>query len=191
LAIDDIVFLVGLPIGEEYAKLQGDVMIVVGYQYRLGRGLPPAPVGRDEYRRKILGTRDLTGSTVGPVSADAWQTASTPEKENELLVAEAMFGILGGTFRSFIAWLYGLPFLLLGLAVALSEVYPRWLGCVDVVAGAGAVVAGTTLFLNVPLVPFPLLFGGFVIPLNFWLAVIGLLMWRRAALPPRHPANKR
>ena len=123
--------------------------------------------------------------------ADAWQAASAPEKEDELLVAEAMFGILGGTFRSYIAWLYGLPFLLLGLAVALSEEYPRWLGWVAAVAGAGAVVAGTTLFLDVPLVPFPLLFGGFVIPLNIWLAVIGLLMWRRAALPTRHPANKR
>jgi hypothetical protein len=124
-------------------------------------------------------------------SADAWQTSSTPEKENKLLVAEAVFGILGETFRSFIAWLYGLPYLLLGLAVALSDEYPRWWGWVAVVAGAGAVVAGTTLFLDVPLVPFPLLFGGFVIPLNIWLAVIGLLMWRRAALPPQHSANKR
>jgi len=34
------------------------------------------------------------------------------------------------------------------------------------VAGVGAVVAGTTLFLDVPHVPFPLLFGGFIIPLN-------------------------
>jgi hypothetical protein len=123
--------------------------------------------------------------------ADAWQAASAPEKEDELLVAEAMFGILGGTFRSFIAWLYGLPYLLLGLAVALSDEYPRWLGWVAAAAGAGAVVAGTTLFLDVPFVTFPLLFGGFVIPLNIWLAVMGLLMWRRAALTPRHQANKR
>lgn len=114
--------------------------------------------------------------------ADAWQAAAAPQKEDKLLVAEAMFGILGGTFRSFIAWLYGLPYLLLGLAVALSDEYPRWLGWGAVAAGAGAVVAGTTLFLDVPLVPFPLLFGGFVIPLNIWLAVIGLLMWRRAGL---------
>ena len=37
-----------------------------------------------------------------------------------------------------------------------------------------------TLFLDVPHVPFPLLFGGFIIPLNIWLAVIGLPMWCRA-----------
>jgi hypothetical protein len=123
--------------------------------------------------------------------ADAWEAASASEKDDKLLVAEAMFGILGGTFRSFIAWLYGLPYLLLGLAVALSDEYPRWLGWVAAVGGVGAVVAGTALFLDVPLVPFPLLFGGFVIPLNTWLAVIGLLMWRRAGLPLRHPVNKR
>ena len=39
--------------------------------------------------------------------ADAWEGASIPEKEDKLLVAEGMVGILGGTFRSFIAWLYG------------------------------------------------------------------------------------
>ena len=43
--------------------------------------------------------------------------------------------------------------------------------------GAGAVVAGKTLFVDVPLVPFPLLFGGLVIPLNIWLAATGLLMF--------------
>jgi len=42
-APEDLVFLVGLPPGEEYVKLQGDIMRVVGYQYRLGRGLVPAP----------------------------------------------------------------------------------------------------------------------------------------------------
>jgi hypothetical protein len=112
-------------------------------------------------------------------AAEVWQAASGPEKEARLLVAEAVFSLLGGTFRSFIAWLFGLPFLLLGLAVALSGQYPRWLGWGAAAAGAGAVVAGTTLFLDLNLVPFPLLFGGFVIPLNVWLTVIGVLMWRR------------
>jgi hypothetical protein len=148
----------------------------VALAYSLSRG-PSWLLGRMAVLAVVIGAVDysIDGYELKNV-ADAWQAASAPEKEDKLLVAEAMFGILGGTFRSFIAWLYGLPYLLLGLAVALSDEYPRWLGWVAAVAGAGAVIAGTTLFLDVPLVPFPLLFGGFVIPLNIWLAVIGLLM---------------
>ncbi|MGH7448455.1 MAG: hypothetical protein ACREK1_09235, partial [Longimicrobiales bacterium] len=112
-------------------------------------------------------------------AADAWAAASGAEKEVRLRVAEAVLSPLGGTFRSFIAWLYGLPYLLLGLAVALSGQYPRWLGWVAATAGAGAVFTGTTLFLELNLVPMPVLFGAFVIPLNIWLAVVGVLMWRR------------
>lgn len=119
--------------------------------------------------------------------ADAWQAATGPEKADKILVAEALFGITGGLFRSWIAWLYGLPFLLMGLAVALGRGYPRWLGWVATVAGSGALVTGTTMFLGVNFVPFPLLYGGFVIPLSLWLAVMGLLMWRRTqTIKPIH-----
>lgn len=112
--------------------------------------------------------------------ADAWLAAAGTEKADKLLVAEALLGVTGGMFRSWIAWLYGLPYLLMGLAVALGRGYPRWLGWVAVLAGTGALVTGTTLFLGVNLVPFPLLYGGFVMPLTIWLAVIGVLMGRRA-----------
>ncbi len=112
--------------------------------------------------------------------AAAWEAATGSEKADILLVAEALFGITGGLFRSFIALLYGLPFLLMGLAVALGRGYPRWLGWVAAVAGGGALMTGTTMFLGVNLVPFPLLYGGFVVPLLIWLAVMGPLMWRRA-----------
>ena len=46
--------------------------------------------------------------------------------------------------------------------------------------GAGALLAGTSRFLGFELVPYPLLYGGFVIPLSIWLAAMGILMWRRA-----------
>jgi hypothetical protein len=48
-----------------------------------------------------------------------------------------------------------------------------------VVAGCGALLAGTTRFLGFGFVPYPLLYGGFVIPLSLWLAAMGVLMWRR------------
>jgi hypothetical protein len=116
---------------------------------------------------------------VGKEVADAWAAAAGAEKGVRLLVAEAALSPLGGTFRSFIAWLFGLPFLLMGSAVAASGRYPRWLGWPAAAAGAGALVAGTTLFLDLNLVPFPVLFGACVIPLNLWLAVMGVLVWRR------------
>lgn len=114
--------------------------------------------------------------------ADAWLAAPAPEAQVQLRMAEVMLAITGGLFHSFVAWMLGLPYVLLGTAIVLGRGYPRWLGWVAVVAGSGALLAGTTRFLGVNLVPYPLLYGGFVLPLNVWLAAIGVLMWRRARI---------
>ena len=112
--------------------------------------------------------------------ADAWLVASGTDTEVNLRMAEVMLAITGGLFHSFVAWMLGLPYVLLGAAIVLGSGYPRWLGWVAVVAGTGALLAGTTRFLGIGLVPYPLLYGGFVIPLSIWLAALGGLMWRRA-----------
>lgn len=112
--------------------------------------------------------------------ADAWAVASGPEREARLLVGEALLGVSGGLFLSFLAWLIGLPYVLIGLAVARDDAFPPWLGWTAVAAGAGALMSGTTRFLGLELVPFPVIFGGFVIPLTLWLAAMGVIMWRRA-----------
>lgn len=112
--------------------------------------------------------------------ADAWREASGTDAEVKLRMAEIMLAITGGLFHNFVAWMLGLPYVLLGAAVVLGRCYPRWLGWVAVVAGSGALLAGTTRFLGFGLVPYPLLYGGFVIPLSLWLAAMGVLMWRRA-----------
>jgi hypothetical protein len=112
--------------------------------------------------------------------ADAWLAAPATDTEASLRIAEVMLAITGGLFHSFVAWMLGLPYLLLGAAIVLGGVYPRWLGWVAVLAGSGALLAGTTRFLGIGLVPYPLLYGGFVIPLSLWLAAVGVLMWRRA-----------
>lgn len=116
--------------------------------------------------------------------ADAWHAAPEAEAATHLQLADVMLTITGGLFHSFVAWMLGLPYVLLGAAVALDRSYPRWLGAIAVVAGAGALFAGATRFLGFDVVPFPLLYGGFVIPLCLWLATMGILMWRRA----RHDA---
>jgi hypothetical protein len=111
--------------------------------------------------------------------ADAWIAAPVTDREVHLWMADVMLAITGGLFHSFVAWMLGLPYVLLGVAIVLGRGYPRWLGWVAVVAGSGALLAGTTRFLGVGLVPYPLLYGGFVIPLSIWTAAMGVLMWRR------------
>ena len=107
------------------------------------------------------------------------------EKENLVLMAKTMLGISGGLFHSFVAWLLGLPFLLLGVAVLVDRKYPAWTGWIAAIAGAGALISGATRFLGIELGPFPLLFGGFVFPLNLWLVGMGISLWRTAADTPR------
>jgi hypothetical protein len=112
--------------------------------------------------------------------ADAWAAAPAANMEVHRRTADVMLTITGGLFHSFVAWMLGLPYVLLGAAVVLGNGYPKSLGWVAVVGGSGAVLAGTTRFLGFGLVPYPLLYGGFVIPLTLWLATMGVFMWRRA-----------
>ena len=83
----------------------------------------------------------------------------------------------------------GATFILFGLAVALSDVYPRWLGWVAVAAGLGSVGAGLTQALvGEPTVASMVLtiIGPTVITL--WLAVMGILLARLArSLPDPEP----
>lgn len=144
---------------------------------------------------KLLGRWSVSIATVGVATvvveyaiighalkdvADTWRAASPTDREATLRLGEVMLEITGGLFHSFVAWLIGLPFSLLGVSIIVGRVYPQLLGWAALVAGAGAFLAGTTRFLGIELVPFPLLYGGFIIPLCFWLAVMGVFMWRKA-----------
>lgn len=121
----------------------------------------------------------IIGHTLKEV-ADAWAAAPAANTEVHRRAADVMLAITGGLFHSFVAWMLGLPYVLLGAGVVLGSGYPKSLGWVAVVGGSGALLAGTTRFLGFGPVPYPLLYGGFVIPLTLWLATMGVLMWRRA-----------
>jgi hypothetical protein len=111
--------------------------------------------------------------------ADAWTAAPEAAKGELLLVGDVLIHITGGLFLNFISWLIGLPFLLMGLAVSLDGRFPAAVGWVAVVGGLGAFVSGAGRFLDLYAVPFPLLYGGFIVPLVLWLAAVGLLLiWR-------------
>jgi hypothetical protein len=112
--------------------------------------------------------------------ADTWASSTGTEQQVALIVGEALLGVTGGLFLNFISWLIGLPFLLMGLALAYEPGYPRWMGWAAALAGTGAFVSGAGRFLGVLAVPFPVLYGGFIVPLALWLAATGVLMMRRA-----------
>ena len=112
--------------------------------------------------------------------AEAWVNAPAEEKAAAFRVAEAVQHMVIGV-ASLGSVLYGTAILLYGLAVALSNIYPRWLGWVAVVVGVGTAVAGLLLFLIGislgTLIPYAL----FSILSLLWVLVMGVLMWRRAS----------
>jgi hypothetical protein len=76
----------------------------------------------------------------------------------------------------------GATFILFRLAVALSDIYPRWPGWIAVVAGAGSIGSGIVQAIaGKPTAVSQILtiIGPTVITL--WLFVIGILMVRKAA----------
>lgn len=114
--------------------------------------------------------------------ADQWAAASGPERAIALGLVSSNettnFAIAGAFNYSFA----GVPFILLGLAAALSGVYPAWLGWTAAAAGVGSVGAGlvqaftgepTTLSLVLTII------GPTVISL--WILIMGVLLWRKAS----------
>ncbi len=116
--------------------------------------------------------------------ADEWVNASVADKEVAFRVAEAVRHIEIG-LTSLSVLLAGIAFVLFGLAIALSDVYPRWLGWLTGVSGIPWAVAGLGFAysgfapwaINLTLVS--------AIGLFVWALIAGVLMWRRAvALAP-------
>jgi hypothetical protein len=118
--------------------------------------------------------------------ADAWAVAPPEEEAAALrvvLAEETINFALAALFNILFA---GVTFVLYGLAVAWSRVYPRWLGWVVVVAGVGSVAvglvqayggesAGLTRILTII---FPTI-------ITLWLAVMAwLLLQRVTSLEP-------
>lgn len=114
--------------------------------------------------------------------AKAWASAPAAQKGELVRSGQTLLLVLSGTFCMYVSFLFGLPFLLGGLAVAFSRAYPAWLGWVGAVAGTGSLVSGMAFFLDAGLVPDVLVFALFLPVVNLWLAVMGVLMWRRASV---------
>ncbi|MGH8870422.1 MAG: DUF4386 family protein [Acidimicrobiia bacterium] len=133
------------------------------------------------------------GATVGLITlildgvaakqlADTWAAAPGAGKAIALSVVSANETInfaLAGLFNFSFA---GVAFTLLGLAVALSGAYPRWLGWIGALAGLGSIGASMVqAFTGKPTVASLILtiIGPTVI--TVWLLVMGVLVGRKAA----------
>jgi hypothetical protein len=114
--------------------------------------------------------------------ADQWAAAPDGTKAVGLSLVsmnETLNFALAGLFNMSFA---GVTFILLGFAVALSDVYPPWLGWVAAFAGLFSVAAGLVqAFTGEPTVASLVLtiIGPTIISL--WVLVMGVLMGRQAA----------
>jgi hypothetical protein len=115
--------------------------------------------------------------------ADEWASAPAGSEKAtalRLVTSEETFNFaLAALFNIVFA---GVTFILYGLAVAWSQMYPRWMGWVVVVAGAGSVVVGsiqayigesTSITRGLTIV-FPTV-------ITLWLARMGFLVLRRVS----------
>lgn len=113
--------------------------------------------------------------------ADSWAVAPAPEEPAALriLLAEETINFsLAALFNILFA---GVTFILIGLAVAWSNVYPRWRGWVVVVAGVGSIPIGlvqASVGESIPLTKIATIIFPTVITL--WVAAMGVVLMRKA-----------
>jgi hypothetical protein len=116
--------------------------------------------------------------------ARAWAAAAEGDRGPLVQNGELLMTILDGTWAGVITLYHGLPFILTGLAVALSPRYPAWLGWVGVIGGGGSFVVGIAMLLGVQTglaVPF-------AVVLSLFMVVLGWLLWTQATSGVAVPA---
>ena len=114
--------------------------------------------------------------------ADVWAASPPVQRADALRLVLAEESINFAIASAFNIVFAGVTYIFLGLAVALSRVYPRPLGWVAVAIGLGCIVAGTiqaltgepTLVTKVLTIVFPTV-------ITLWTALMGVLLWRKTA----------
>lgn len=154
---------------------------LIAIRQKIEGGLPEALARLGVYAGTIGVTVGIITMILDGVAAktlaDQWAMTSESEKTIALhLVStnETIDFALAGLFNMSFA---GLPFILFGLAIALTGVFPRWLGWTAATAGVGSIGAGLVqAFTGEPTIASLILtiIGPTVICL--WLLVIGILL---------------
>jgi hypothetical protein len=159
---------------------------LIAIRHSIQGGLPEAVARLGAYAGTIGVTIGLITVILDGVAAKqlADQWAMAPESEKPVALAmvsvnETINFALAGLFNISFA---GVPFILIGLAVALSHAYPRWLGWTAAIAGVGSIGAGLVqAFTGEPTMASLILtiIGPTVISL--WLLVMGILLLRNTS----------
>lgn len=115
--------------------------------------------------------------------ADRWAAAPPAEREEVARMGEFVHTLLRQPlFVVELLFLFGLPFALIGLAIALDRGYPAWFGWAGFVVGVATFVTGTTWFVGLRVIPELVLFVA-LLPLEWmWTLALGVVMWRASKL---------
>lgn len=113
------------------------------------------------------------------VVAEQWEEATGADKATLLLAATSLDGFLDG-MRSIVSIVYWLALVFLGIGMALSTVYPKWLGGAIVLVGATMVVVGFLLGLTGISDPLLIVFIVSSLLTFLWALVTGIWIARKA-----------
>jgi hypothetical protein len=121
---------------------------------------------------------------------DSWAQASGPQQAVVFGAAESVRWLEIG-INSLFRLLQGTTLIVLGLALTLSDRFPRWLGWVGVSCGLALVLRGIAVAFAGFDLSNPVYFSTGVVTslpvtlLNLWMAALAVLMWRRSPHPSR------
>jgi hypothetical protein len=143
----------------------------------------------------------LVGAAVGLVQhsidaaygkvADDWAAAPASEKASLARIAAALEDVDFTMLSVQIIVFFGVTFILFGLAVSSGARYPRRLGWVAVLGGAGAAVAGAIQLFTGPSFVTLFIFPVFAALLSLWVVVMSVLLWQRTSSAPASVAPRR
>jgi hypothetical protein len=119
----------------------------------------------------------ISAYALGTIARD-WNVAGADIVRYEAF-GEVVQRILGGTWAAVITFFHGVPFILFGLAVALSGRYPAWLGWVGLIGGVGSLLCGIPMFFARYLVSLDF-YIPFAVLLSVWMIIMGVHLWTRA-----------
>lgn len=120
--------------------------------------------------------------------AHRWSTTA-PSRRAEIVAAGDLLQTLvrEPVFVGEVIFLFGAPFAMVGLAIALHPTFPRWFGWTGFTIGAAIGITGITWFIDLHLIP-ELTMWVLLQPLQWlWLLILGVLLWRRSTTSPPAP----
>jgi hypothetical protein len=106
-----------------------------------------------------------------------WEAANQSERAALIQSSDLLLRMLDATWAGVIILFHGVPFVLAGLAVALSRRYPAWLGWIGTIGGAGSLVVGMAMIFG--LAPAGLAVP-FAVVLSLFMVVLGWVMWSQS-----------